>query len=162
MWAAVAVALVAISVVWPSSRFLGGRALRLGLRRPIGTRVSFHAPGPRPDQGARIGRRVALPLTSGVLLMPGGRWRKRLARIPVRIDNVSVSGIGWIGPASLDIRAGSTIWMEIDGDVTPVRVRRVTDPAVGGVKYFAAEFAHPTLALVPAVERLLAAHPPDR
>jgi hypothetical protein len=104
----------------------------------------------------RAADRQSLPeQTPAVVLRAarGGR-RKGPNRIPIYLDNVSISGVGFYAPALENLRYGDVMTLEVDGLRSSIRLRRVKDSTGSEWTYCGAAFLDGAPAVMPAFERL--------
>ncbi|MCU1499273.1 MAG: hypothetical protein JWM47_3226 [Acidimicrobiales bacterium] len=103
----------------------------------------------------RLGERRALPeRIPGVVIVPAKGWRKRSpGEVPILIDNVSVSGIGFFVPGEATFEVEETIEIGIEDQTCSVQVRRVDHGATTGWTYYGVAFVGASDHVLPALER---------
>lgn len=81
--------------------------------------------------------------------------RRRTRRIDIRLDNVSITGIGFYVLVDERLSAGERLDFEVDGVRSPVAIRRLVDTVGPHWRYGGGAFLEPHPAVLPVVLRLL-------
>jgi hypothetical protein len=103
----------------------------------------------------RSSERHALPHQTPAFVVKSVRGRREdRVRIPVYLDNVSQTGIGFFAPSSETFKYLDVMTLEVDGLRSPIRLRRVRDTTGSEWTYCGAAFLENRPAVLSAFERL--------
>jgi hypothetical protein len=104
----------------------------------------------------RLGERRSLPeqIPAFVVRPRTGMFRKSPERIPVHVDNVSVTGVGFFAATSHPMQVSDLVIFEIAGTSTQMRIRRVSDTGGTVWTYYGAQFVDPQQTVMLAIENV--------
>jgi hypothetical protein len=104
----------------------------------------------------RLGERRSLPeqIPAFVVRSRKSLFKKGPERIPVHVDNVSVTGVGFFAATALPMQVSDLVMFEIAGTSTQMRIRRVTESGGTAWTYYGAQFIDPQQTVMMAIERV--------